>query len=145
MKMMYNGTPIKSLNIKHFEMNTNSATVQPSDLQSGVTCFARGQKVTGTGKSFEFACYGNWTTNLPYIVPATINVVQVGSIDYAIKTVISMYDTYFLDFTTSQKIAEVTIDGVVYPISVSVQNGKLTVFCDQTINIQLFFGKDNYR
>lgn len=45
MKMYYGGTPIKSLNVKHYEMSTSDATVQPSDLQSGVTCYARGQKL----------------------------------------------------------------------------------------------------
>lgn len=144
MKMFYGNTPIKSLNIKHFEMDTNSATVKSSDLQSGVICYGRGQKITGTGKCFEFASYGKCKTNLPVVVPTIINTIQIGSLDYPVKTIISMYDATFLDFSTSQKIAEVTIDGAVYPLTVSVQHGMLTVSCDHTIDIQLFYGKDNY-
>lgn len=144
MKMIYGGVPVNSMKLKHYEISTNDCDMVASDLQAGKTGVAKGRKITGTGKSFEFACYGDWTTNLPYIVPAVVNVVQVGSVDYAIKTVVPIYNTN-LDFTIAQKIVEVTIDGIVYPVTASVQNGMLTIFCDHTINIQLFFGKDNYR
>jgi len=145
MKMYYNNVPIKSLNVKHYELDTNSATMVPSDLQTGVTAFAKGKKVEGTGKAFEFAMYGDWNTNTPIVVPSTINVVQVGSLNYPIRMTNSVYNMNSLDFTKTQKIAEVTIEGTVYSISASVQNGMLTIFCDNTIEIQLFFGKDNYR
>jgi hypothetical protein len=57
---------------------------------------------------------------------------------------VSMYDATFLDFSTPQKIAEVTIDGTIYPLKVSVQNQMLVISCDRTIDVQLFYGKDNY-
>jgi hypothetical protein len=144
MKMIYGGVPVDSMKVKHYEMNTNSATVQPSDLQAGVTCFARGQKVTGTGKAFEFAMYGTGLTNLPFIVPSTINTIQISSAVYPMRTIVPVYDTTFLDFSTPQTIAEATINGVDYPLVVSVQNNILTISCDYTIDIELFYGKDRY-
>lgn len=144
MSMYYGNTPIKGLRVHHYEMNTNDCTAIPSDLQSGVTCVSKGKKIIGTGKSFEFAMYGEWHTNVPIVVPSTINTIQIGSTDYYIKTTVPVYDTTLLDFSTSQKIAEVVINEVSYPITVSVQNGMLTISCDHTINIQLFYGKDRY-
>lgn len=144
MKMYYNGTPIKSMNIKHYELNTNDCTAIPSDLQSGVTCVSKGQKITGTGKAFSFASYGRWKTNYPNVIPTMINTIQIGSIDYPIRMVVAMTEMPSLNFSSSQNIAEVIIDGVTYPIIVSVENNVLTVTCDQTIDIELFMGRDEY-
>lgn len=144
MKMIYGGTPVKKLNISHYEMNTNDCTMVASDLQAGVTAVARGQKITGTGKCFEFACYGDYETNLIDFVPTSINVVQIGSLDYPIRMTMTLNTMKTLDFTIAQKVAEVSIGGVTYPITVSVQDGILDIACDQTINIQIFYGKDNY-
>lgn len=144
MKMIYNGTPMKSLNIKHYEVSTNDCTAIPSDLQAGVTCVSKGKKITGTGKSFSFASYGGWKTNESDFIPTVINTVQIGSLDYPVRMVISMTDTHFCDFTTPQEIAEITIDGTTYPITLSVQNGEFLVACEKTVNIQLFIGKDEY-
>ena len=144
MKMIYGGVPVNSMKIKHYEMDTNDCTMIASDIQAGVTGVARGQKITGTGKSFEFASYGNSLTNLPIVIPAAINTIQVSSADYPIRTIIPVHDTNLFDFSTPQTIAEAIIDGVAYPLAISVQNGMLTVACDHTIGIQLFYGKDNY-
>ncbi len=144
MKMFYGNTPIKSLNIKHYEVSTNDATVIPSDLQAGITCYAKGKKVTGTGKSFSFATYGNGCTNVPLFIPDNINVIQIGSIQHPVKMIIPMKEMKTHDFTTAQNMAEIIIDGTTYPIKVSFQNGILTIACDQTINIELFYGKDEY-
>lgn len=144
MKMMYNGVPIKSLNIKHYEMNTNSATVQPSDLQAGVTCFARGKKVTGTGKAFSFAMYGTWLTNESTVVPMDINTIQISSADYPVRMVSPMNIVRHYDFSIPQEVAEVVIDGKVYTMRVSIQNGEFLITCEKTINIELFYGRDEY-
>ena len=145
MKLAYGSVPVKALNINYFEQDTNDCDMIASDLQAGKTAVARGQKITGTGKAFEFAVYGNWKTNLPAVVPATINVIQIGSLEYAVKTIVPVYESNYVDFTILQEIAEVTIDGRTYPVTASVQNGMLTIFCEQTIDIELFYGKDNYR
>lgn len=144
MKLVYGNVPVKSLNLNYFERSTNDCDMIASDLQSGKTGVAKGRKVTGTGKSFEFAMYGSWMTNLPVAIPSIINTIQISSINYPIRTIIPVHDTNSLDFSVSQTIAEIVIDGEIYPLVVSVQNGMLTVVCDHTINIVLFYGKDRY-
>ena len=85
MKMFYGNTPVKSLNIRHYEMNTNDCDMIASDLQAGKKAVATGQKITGTGKSFEFASYGGWMTNLPLAIPSMINAIQIGSNNYFVR------------------------------------------------------------
>ena len=144
MKMYLGETPVKSLNIKHYELDTNSATMVASDLQAGVTAFAKGKKVTGTGKSFEFAYYGQVETNLPLYVPNNINVVEVASTIYPIKLIIALNNMENVDFTIEQIVGTVTIDGVEYNISVQALNNILTISCEKSISLQVFYGKDNY-
>ena len=141
MKLMKGSTPIKKTMI---HKDTQDATMVASDLQSGVTCYAKGQKVTGTGKSFEFACYGTHETNLIDFVPTPINVIQIGSLDYPVRMTVALNNMKTLDFTSAQKVAEVLIGEIVYPITVSVQDGILDIACEQTINLEVFYGKDNY-
>lgn len=144
MKMIYNGAPIKSLNIKHYEMSTNDATLKASDMQSGITAYAKGKKVIGTGKCFEFANYGGFKTNSDIYVPDDINVIVVSSIDYPIKNAVPLINMYALDFSTSQIIGIVTIDGNDYDLSVTVNDNVLRITCEQTFNLQVFYGKDGY-
>lgn len=145
MKMIYNGTPIKSLNIKHFEMDTNSATVQPTDLQAGVTCYARGQKVTGTGKAFSFATYGSCPSNQVVPIPVSeINTVIIGADGYAVKMTNTTLELRELDFSTSQEVANVVIDGNDCPIYLQINNNILTITCSQNVILQVMFGKDDY-
>ena len=144
MKLMYGSVPVKSMNIHSYELSTNDCTAIPSDLQAGVTCVAKGKKITGTGKSFAFATYGRWKTNESDIIPTVINVIQVGSTDYSLRMTIPVGVMHSYDFTVPQKIAEVTIDGEVYPITADVQSGELSISCEKTINLELFIGKDEY-
>ena len=144
MKMFYGGVPVNSMKVHSYELNSNDCDMIASDLQAGKTAVARGKKIVGTGKSFEFASYGGCVTNLPIAVPSVINAIQISSVSYPIKMTVPVYNTTRLDFSALQTIAEVVIDEMVYPITVSVQNGMLTVFCDYTIDIELFYGKDRY-
>jgi hypothetical protein len=144
MKMIYGGVPVNSLKVRHYEIDTNSATVQPSDLQAGVTCFARGQKVTGTGKSFEFANYGQYTTNSSKYVPTNINIVEVASSEYPIKLNMNLSLMKDTDFSQEQNIATVIIDGKEYDLVISVKSNIMKVVCDKTVQLQIFYGKDNY-
>lgn len=144
MKLMYGNVPVKSLNIKHFEVDTNSATVRPSDLQAGVTCFGRGQKITGTGKSFEFASYGGMRTNEAQYIPTNINVIEVSSLGYPIKLTIALSDMKNVDFTVAQVIANIVIDGATYDVIAQAANNSFTLSCDKTIDLEVFYGKDNY-
>lgn len=144
MKMYYGNTPINSLNIKHYEMDTNSATVKPSDLQAGVTCFGRGQKIIGTGKSFEFANYGKMETNTSFYVPDEINVIEIASLEYPIQSIIPFSSMGNIDFSTIQAIGKVNIDGSDIEITAKVENNLLTLSCLNTISLQVFYGRDNY-
>lgn len=144
MKMFLGNTPVSSLNIKHFEMDTNDCTMVPSDLQSGVTAVARGQKITGTGKSFEFARYGFLTTNVDKYVPTNINLIQVSSSEYPVKLGLDLSLMHSVDFSSEQKIATIIIDNNEYDITVSVQSNRMKVSCNESIQLQVFYGKDNY-
>lgn len=144
MKMFYGNTPVKSLNIKHYEVSTNDATMKASDLQAGITAYAKGKKVTGTGKSFEFANYGGLITNTARFVPNNINIIEVSSAYYPVKLTLQLYDMKYTDFSTRQNIAIVIIDGAEYNLSVSVESNILTIHCDKDIELQVFYGKDNY-
>jgi len=144
MKMIYNNTPIKSLNIKHFEMNTNSATVQPQDMQVGITAYAKGKKVVGTGRCFEFAYYGGIRTNQMQYIPNIINVIEIASVSYPIQLTTALTEMENIDFTKSQVIGYATVDGVAYEITVQVSGNFMTVSCEKTIDLEIFCGKDNY-
>lgn len=144
MKMMYGNVPIKSLNVKHFELDSNSCDMVASDLQAGKTAVAKGRKITGTGKSFEFANYGKLETNIPTYVPSDINIIELSSLDYPIKLTAELTSLKNLDFSTSQTIATVTVNGVEYNLNVSVNSNLLIINCDQRFFLQVFYGKDNY-
>lgn len=144
MKFMYGNVPVKSLNVHYFEQDTNDATLQSSDLQAGVTAYARGRKITGTGKSFEFANYGQFFTNFPIYVPSVVNIIEIASMEYPVKISIALSNMKNIDFSVSQRVGSVIINNVEYPITVSVENNLLTVFCDQSIYLEAFYGKDNY-
>lgn len=144
MKIMYNGTPIKSLNIKHHEISTNDCDMIASDLQVGKTAVAKGRKITGTGRSFEFAYYGDFETNDFMMIPCKINVVHLSSDAYPTQDIITLYDMKNLDFSTEQIIGNIIIDGVAYPVKVVSTDSKISISCDQTVALQVFFGKDNY-
>ena len=144
MKMIYNGTPMKSLNIHHFEMDTNDCDMVASDLQVGKTAVARGRKITGTGKAFEFACYSKITTNKSMPVPTTLNVIELASLDYPILHNMTFSDIREADFSTAQIVGFAVIDGVSHPITVQVTNNILRVECSEKIGVLIFFGKDNY-
>lgn len=125
-------------------MDTNSATMVPSDLQAGVTAFAKGKKVTGTGKSFEFAQYGRIRTNVGMIVPNIINVISISSVDYQLQSLLELRNMKTTDFSVTQNVSSVSVDGESYNISVTINDGFITLNCDKSIYLDVFYGKDNY-
>lgn len=144
MKMYLGKTPIKGLNVKHFEMDTNDCDMIASDMQAGKTAVARGKKITGTGKSFEFAYYGSLTTNARRYVPNDINVIEITSVDYPIKSNFALRSIKDVDFSTNQTIATIIIDSNECDLTVSVISNMLTISCEADIQLQVFYGKDNY-
>lgn len=141
---MYGGTPVNSLKVRHYEVSTNDATLKASDLQSGVTAYARGQKVTGTGKSFEFAFYGQFETNFAMPIPSNINVIEVASTNHPVQLTTILSDMKNLDFSNEIKVASVIVDGVAYDITVQVSYNMLNILCEKDISLEVFYGKDNY-
>lgn len=145
MKLVYGNTPVKSLNINYFERNTNDCDMIASDLQAGKTAVAKGRKITGTGKAFNFAIYGSTPSNNIIPIPDTINTVVLTSVEYPIYMNYIIANMATLDFSTAQTVANVVVDGTTYPVTVQYANNILTISCDTTINLQYFFGKDDYR
>lgn len=144
MKMIYGSVPVKNLHITKHDVSTQDATVVASDLQAGVTCYARGQKVTGTGKCFEFARYGSVHLNMPIPIGASINIIEVASVNYPVLMTISLDEMKNIDFSSTQEIAKVIVDGIDYIVTATVENNMLTISCDRNISLEIFYGKDNF-
>ena len=132
------------MKVNHYELSTNDCDMVASDLQAGKTAVARGRKITGTGKAFEFACYSKITTNKSMPIPTTLNIVELASVDYPILHNMTFSDIRETDFSTAQIIGYAVINGVNCPITVQVANNILRVECSEKIDILIFFGKDNY-
>lgn len=142
MKLMLGGTPVKKMMIHN---DTMDATMVASDLQAGVTAYANGQKVTGTGKSFEFAMYGNISSNDGWPIPSdTINIVHINNLTYPTQSIIALEKMRDLDFSSPQTIGNVIVDNINYPVEAVVVDGVFTIICEKTLNFEIFYGKDNY-
>lgn len=144
MKIFLGNTPVNSMRVIKHDVSTNDATMKASDLQAGITAYAKGKKITGTGKSFEFAYYGQMKSNDSLFIPDSINVVQVSTTTYPMLSTTMITDTKNLDFSTPQVIGNVIVNNVVHPINITVLNNEISISCDETIVFEIFFGKDNY-
>ena len=114
MKLMYGNVPVKALNINYFEQDTNDCDMIASDLQAGKTAVARGKKITGTGKSFEFARYGQLVTNESDYVPSDINIVHICSLDNPVKLTIALNNMKNQDFSAPLEIGSMFVNNVFY-------------------------------
>lgn len=144
MKLCLGNTQVTALNIHKLDVDTNDATIQASDMQSGLTAYAKGVKITGTGKCFAFGSYGMAETNLPISIPGMINTIGVGSSEYPVQIAVAMSDMRDMDFSVENTIANIVINGTAYPITAQVSDNKLTLGCSQTTNLQVFYGKDEH-
>lgn len=144
MKMFYGNIPINSMRVIKHDVSTNDADVIASDLQAGKTCYARGKKITGTGKSFEFAQYGTTHLNFPIVIPNNINVIEFASAEYPLMMAFTMDETKNIDFTSEQTVAKVMIDNEEYIVTLAINNNIMTISCDKNISLDVFFGRDCY-
>lgn len=144
MKLCLGSTPIKSLNIRKLDVDTNDATIVASDMQSGSIAYAKGQKVTGTGKAFAFASYGDQKTNVAIPVPNAINAIEISSLDYPVQMLVALSEMKSVDFTIENTIANAMVNGETCPITAQVADGNLTLGCSQSISLQVFYGKDEH-
>lgn len=142
--MIFNGTPINSMKVKHYEISTSDCDMIASDLQAGKTAVARGKKIVGTGKSFEFASYGTTYTNLPIPVGNVINIIELSSTIYPVIIKSKLVDINNLDFSVPQIIGTVTVNETDYSVSAVVENNFLTISCEKSISLEVFYGRDNY-
>lgn len=141
MKMYLGDVPVKAL---YTHTDTDEGNITAPDMQSGMIAFAKGVKLTGTGKAFAFASYGQVSTNKAWPVPSIINVIEVSSLTYPVKTNIALSSMKNTNFSTIQKIGAVTINGTAYDITAQVSNNMLTVGCSKDISLEVFYGRDEH-
>lgn len=141
MKMYLGDVPVKAL---YTHTDTDEGNITAPDMQSGMIAFAKGVKLTGTGKAFAFASYGQISTNKACPVPSIINFIEVSSLTYPVKTNIALSSMKNTDFSTIQKIGAVTINGTEYDITAQVSNNMLTVGCSKDISLEVFYGRDEH-
>lgn len=141
MKMYLGDVPVKAL---YTHTDTDEGNITAPDMQSGMIAFAKGVKLTGTGKAFAFASYGQMPTNTAWPVPSIINVIEVSSLTYPVKTNIALSSMKNTNFSTIQKIGAVTINGTAYDITAQVSNNMLTVGCSKDISLEVFYGRDEH-
>lgn len=141
MKMYLGDVPVKAL---YTHTDTDEGNITAPDMQSGMIAFAKGVKLTGTGKAFAFASYGQISTNKALPVPSIINFIEVSSLTYPVKTNIALSSMKNTGFSTIQKIGTVTINGTAYDITAQVSNNMLTVGCSKDIDLEVFYGRDEH-
>lgn len=141
MKMYLGDVPVKAL---YTHTDTDEGNITAPDMQSGMIAFAKGVKLTGTGKAFAFASYGQISTNKALPVPSIINVIEVSSLTYPVKMNIALSSMKNTNFSTIQKIGAVTINGTAYDITAQVSNNMLTVGCSKDISLEVFYGRDEH-
>lgn len=141
MKLYLGNTAVKAL---YIHTDTDDANITAPDMQSGMTAYAKGVKLTGTGKCFRFATYGKTETNVATYVPNTINTVIISSTEYPIKMNMAVTDMKDANFSAAQKVGTVIVGGAEYAITAQVANDNLTLSCPQTISLQVFYGKDDH-
>lgn len=142
MQIALGDNKIKALMIHN---DTSDATLKASDMQAGVTGYANGQKITGTGKAFVFALYGPLSSNEMIPLPVdTINTIGIGSAVNPVKMVAAIDILRDYDFSNDTQVATVTVSGTDYPITLRIAGGIATFECSQNVKLQVLIGKDEY-
>lgn len=143
MKMYLGDVPVKAL---YTHTDTDEGNITAPDMQSGMIAFAKGVKLTGTGKAFAYAMYGSCSSNASMPIPvSSLNTIVISCASYAVKMTGEIIDLGKNNYTTARAVANVTIDGKNYPITVKIASNTLTIACGKTVTLQVLFGKDNHQ
>lgn len=143
MKMYLGDVPVKAL---YMHTDTDDANLVPSDMHSGKTAYVKGRKITGTGRAFAYAMYGSCSSNASMPIPvSSLNAIGISCASYAVKMTDGIIDLGKNNYTTARAVANVTIDGTNYPITVKIASGTLTIACSKTVTLQVLFGKDDHQ
>ena len=143
MKMYLGDVPVKAL---YTHTDTDEGNITAPDMQSGMIAFAKGVKLTGTGKAFAFAVYGSCSSNASMpITVSSLNTIGISCASYAVKMTDGIIDLGKNNYTTARTVANVTIDGTNYPITVKIASNTLTIACSKTVTLQVLFGKDDHQ
>ena len=138
---MKGGTPIKKTMIHN---DTQDATIQPACMQVGEIGYARGQKIVGTGKAFAYSFYGGIITNIPYSIQHRINTVIISSSLYPMKMNMGIMEIQNRENISNLTVGVISINGNDYPITLNINDNSFTFYCEKTIELQGFCGKDEY-
>lgn len=143
MKMYLGDVPVKAL---YTHTDTDDADLVSSDMHSGKTAYVKGRKITGTGKAFVYAIYGSCPSNTSMPIPvSSLNTIVISCASYAVKMTGGIVDLGKNNYTTARAVANVTIDGTNYPITVKIASNTLTIACGKTVTLQVLFGKDDHQ
>lgn len=142
MKLSIGDTVLKSVMV---HTDSDDATLVASALQSGLSGYAGGQKVVGTGKAFAFAFYGRVFSNDVIPIPISdINTISIASDTNSIRMTDSIVNFREFDFSTAKSVAVVTVNSVDCDVTVQVSNNTVTFTCSQNVGLQIVLGKDDY-
>ncbi len=138
------------------EPSTYDADITPENMQNGMTAYAQGKKVIGTGKAFEFAEYGSKAVRtvtdnegierygVKFAVGEGTNVVFLAPSATGEVVLQTNYLVSLSEGTTTQLGVNQTSGGEVYAC---YSEGYLTVYMTEITQkktmLRLFVGKDN--
>lgn len=138
------------------EPSTYDADITPENMQHGMTAYARGEKVVGTGKCFEFAGYGsgkiqllqdgdgNNKYGLSIISKGKPNLIflsSTGTGDIILQT------NHIVDLAGDTPVVIGTNYSASGKVTATHKNGRLIIYLEntesQSTRLRYFFGKDN--
>lgn len=156
MSYIVNGIEAKQVGVL-LEPSTYDADITPENMQNGMTAYAKGKKVVGTGKAFEEAGYGKRTIaairdtygNEKYgisifteIKPNLLFIASTTEGDVVLQT------NHILDLAENETISIGVNHSASGDLKVSYDGTHLKFYFENTDNkktkLIYFFGKDNH-
>lgn len=156
MSYIVNGKQVKSVGIIT-EPSSYGTDITPEDMQSGRTAVSKGKIITGTGRAFEFARYGQYTVEIVQDennndvygamlkVKPECNIVFISSVSNGDMFSQNSFIFNVSDFNDPIKIA--TNQTTLTDVYAFYRNGHLYVYSAEiaslTTTFNYFVGKDN--